>query len=456
MQLLKLKLPKNLIKNIFMTIRTYIIIVSTTFIHLLGSVNAQQNANQELMQLVNKSFTYNPRINELQQQVFIQTEKIDIAKTFLLPSINASASYSYIDPFGKATFPLGTGVEKVIQFQPNNNLAFGLGINYQVFDFGRARANIDKTKTEILQSKDNVEFSKVQLAAQIATIYYSITYLKNAVTVQDSILSSLNQTKKQTEIKLKIGDALELDVLTINSNIDAEKNRKVELENLLQKQYNVLLYSTGEKNVNQSNPDFNFSVVNNLATQEEIIKQAEENNLDFNLTKHKKVLTINEWNINKRAYYPSVNLIGNAGMRNGYQPNIDELRFNYLVGVSLNAPLFQGGRFKQQKQLFETTTKLNDLALTTLKKNYERDIAQSLIDINSYTTRLINVKGQINQAEKVLELINTRYKNGIALQIEYINALTILQKIKLSALNYEYQKCLAEIELTRLIGNKWW
>lgn len=432
------------------------LITFALFFNLLNSVNAQQNVNQELVQLVNKSFTYNSRINELQQQVLIQEERMDVAKTYLLPSVNATASYSYIDPVGKATFPIGPGVDKVIQFQPNNNLAFGLGVNYQVLDFGRAQANIAKTKIEIQQSKDNVEFNKTQLAAQIATIYYSFIYLKNAITVQDSILSSLNQTKKQAENKLKNGDALELEVLTINSNIDAEQNKKVELETLLQKQINVLFYSTGVETINSLNTNFSFLVINNIAAKEEIVKQAEETNLDFKLTKQKSVLTLNDWNINKRTYYPSLNLIGNVGMRNGYQPNIDDLKFNYLVGVSLNAPLFQGGRFKQQKQLFEATSKLNDLMLVTLKKNYERDIAQATADINSYTTRLMNVQGQIHQAQKALELSNARYKNGIALQIEYINALTTLQKIKLSALNYEYQKCLSQIELTRLIGNKWW
>ena len=439
-----------------MTIKIYHIITCVLFITILNSVNAQQTGNQELIQMVNKSFTYNPRISELYQQVVIQQERMDVAKTYLLPSINASASYSYIDPVGKATLPLGPGVDKVIQFQPNNNVAFGLGINYQVLDFGRAQANIAKTKLEIQQSKDNVEFNKSQLAAQIATIYYSITYLKNAIAVQDSILSSLNQTKKQAESKLKNGDALELEVLTINSNMDAEQNRKVELETLLHKQINVLFYSTGIENSNQSNNNFNFLIGNSSATKEEIAKQAEETNLDFTLAKQKNLLTLSDWNINKRSYYPSINLLANAGIRNGYQPNINDLKFNYLVGVSLNAPLFQGGRFKQQKQLFEANTKLNDLTITTLKKNYERDIAQATADINSYSTRLINVQGQIKQAQKALDLSNVRYKNGIALQIEYINALTTLQKIKLSALNYEYQKCLSQIELTRLIGTKWW
>jgi outer membrane protein TolC len=421
------------------------------------ALKAQTAANPELVQLVNKSFTYNPRINELQQNVAIQEERLDVSQTYLLPSVNATGSYNYVAPVGQITFPVAPGVDKLIQFQPNNNVTFGLGLNYQVLDFGRARANINKSKTEIQQSKDNVEFNKGQLAAQVAGIYYGIIYLRNAITVQDSILSSLGQTKKQTENKLKNGDALELDVLTINSNIDAEQNRKVELETMLEKQKNLLMYSTGVSSINTPGSDFNFATGSTVITSnEELVKQAEQTNLDFKMAQQRNSLTAHDWDINKRSYYPSLNIVGNAGMRNGYQPNINDLKFNYLVGVGFTAPIFQGGRYKQQKQLFEATTTLNNLSISTLRKNYERDIAQATADINSYTSRLVNIQGQINQAQKALEQTNSRYKNGIAIQVEYINALTTLQRIKLSALNFEYQKCLGQIELTRLTGNKWW
>ncbi|MES2132384.1 MAG: TolC family protein [Bacteroidota bacterium] len=437
--------------------KTNKLITLTVCLLIALSIKAQKAVNSELVNLVNKSFTYNPRINELQQNVAIQEEKMDVAKTYLLPSVSATGSYNYIAPVGQITFPVAPGVDKLIQFQPNNNVTFGLGLNYQVLDFGRARANINKSKTEIQQSKDNVEFNKSQLAAQVATIYYGIVYLKSAVTVQDSILSSLAQTKKQTENKLKNGDALELDVLTINSNIDAEQNRKVELETMLEKQKNLLMYSTGINSVSQPGSDFNFAADNAvIVSNEELLKQAEQTNLDFKIAQEKTQLTIHDWDINKRNYYPSVNILGNAGMRNGYQPKINDLKFNYLVGVGFTAPIFQGGRYRQQKQLFEATNSLNNLTITTLKRNYERDIAQATADINSYTARLVNVQGQINQAQKALEQTNSRYKNGIAIQVEYINALTTLQRIKLSALNFEYQKCLAQVELTRLIGNKWW
>jgi outer membrane protein TolC len=187
-----------------------------------------------------------------------------------------------------------------------------------------------------------------------------------------------------------------------------------------------------------------------------LIKIAEETNLEFKMAQQRNAITAHDWDINKRAYYPSVNILGNAGMRNGYQPDINALKFNYLVGVGFSAPIFQGGRYKHQKKLFDATTTFNTLSISTLKRNYERDIAQANADIKSYTARLSNIKGQINQAQKALEQTNSRYKNGVAIQVEYINALTTLQRIKLSELNFEYQKCLSLVELSRLTGNKWW
>ena len=351
--------------------KPYTSITLTISLVIALSSKAQKAVNPELVNLVNKSFSYNPRINELQQNVAIQQEKMDVAKTYLLPSVSATGSYNYIAPVGQITFPVAPGVDKLIQFQPNNNVTFGLGLNYQVLDFGRARANINKSKTEIQQSKDNVEFNKAQLAAQVATIYYGIVYLSNAITVQDSILSSLTQTKKQTESKLKNGDALELDVLTINSNIDAEQNRKVELETMLEKQKNLLMYSTGVNTIAQPGSDFNFATDNAaIVGNEELVKQAEQTNFDFKIAQEKIQLTAHDWDINKRNYYPSVNILGNVGMRNGYQPSINDLKFNYLIGVGFTAPIFQGGRYRQQKQLFEATNSLNNLSITTLKRNY--------------------------------------------------------------------------------------
>ena len=100
----------------------------------------------------------------------------------------------------------------------------------------------------------------------------------------------MSQSKKIAENRFKNDDALELDILTISSKKDEEQNRKLELETLLQKQLNVLYYSTGIENFNQIKTDFNFSAGSNLATKEEIIKEALETNLDFKLTKQKSQL----------------------------------------------------------------------------------------------------------------------------------------------------------------------
>ena len=60
------------------------------------------------------------------------------------------------------------------------------------------------------------------------------------------------------QAKLNNGDALKIDILNIQANIDNEENRKMDLQNTLQKQLNLLSYTTG--NAVAKGVSFDFDV----------------------------------------------------------------------------------------------------------------------------------------------------------------------------------------------------
>jgi len=66
-----------------------------------------QQVNQELKSLIEKTFNYFPRLQEAGQSVIISEERVDLAKTGYVPTMNASFTYNYINPVGEATFPTG-------------------------------------------------------------------------------------------------------------------------------------------------------------------------------------------------------------------------------------------------------------------------------------------------------------------------------------------------------------
>jgi outer membrane protein TolC len=68
----------------------------------------------------------------------------------------------------------------------------------------------------------------------------------------------------------------------------------------------------------------------------------------------------------------------------------------------------------------------------------------------------VNAGGQVTEAREAQKLAQSRYKNGIGTNLELTSASTNVQKAELTKLQYEYQLCLAQVEMARLTGIKYW
>jgi len=353
----------------------------------------------------------------------------------------------------KITLPLEVdGKKQEFQFAPVHNGNVNISADYMLFDFGRLKANVEKAKTDLKYAQHNVDYTKTQLAYQVANIYYNIIYLQKAISIQDTVLAFLNENKRITESKLRNGDAIKVDLLNIQAQVDIESNRKVDLQNSLQKQINLLEYTTGLTSTTGSVFDFDIPLKDVLSA----LSEAQNNNLDYVLAKDKINQSLTDVEVAKMSDKPSVSVGAATGFKNGYVPNVNELRYNYAAGVTFKLPIYDGGKTKRQVKLAQTIVRQNELAIETLNSSYKRDIEQALTDVTSNMERIKNTEGQIEQAKSAEDITASRYKNGIATNLELTNASTNLQKVLLTRLQYNYQLCLAKVELSRLMGYQYW
>ena len=410
-------------------------------------VQAQVTVNHELKGLIGLSFSYFPKVKEVENTVTTAQEKVSLTQLNKYPDITADASYAYVRP--KIELPINGSV---FQFAPVNNFSGAVNATYPLFDFGRLQANIERSKDDLQFAKHNVDYVKSQLAFQVANVYYNIVYLQKAMSIQDSVLNFLSENKKIVESQLQNGTALRIDLLNIQASIDNEENRKIDLKNSLQKQINLLEYTTGIKQTNDSNFDFDI----NLTDATSALGMAQTNNLDFLLAKDKIKQAQSDLAITKVADKPMVGLKAAAGVKNGYVPYVNDPRFNYLAGVSFTMPIYNGGKNKQQQKLQQNIIKQNELAVESLSSTYKKDIEQALTDISTNLERIKNTRGQIDQAKAAQILATNRLKGGSGTNLEITNASTNVQRAALTKLQYEYQLCLAKVELTRLMGYQYW
>lgn len=407
-------------------------------------VNAQ--TNDELKSLIKKSFNYFPRIQELQKASETSDLRVGLARSNYYPVISGNGSYTYVTPLSKININGGE-----FFFQPNNNYDFNVSLTQPIWDFGKTNAQIAKAKTDLLSATTNIEQAKAQVAAQVSNIYYSIVYLKKAIAVEDSLLKFLNENKRIVESRMKRGDALQIDLSNIQSNIDIEENRKVDFVNSLQKQKALLEYTTGIS-AEPTLEDFDFPSFSEGSAAD----YAKQNNFDLLLASQRTIANEMDLKYSENSRYPLLSLVGGTGYKNGYQPSIEPLIFNYLVGLRLSIPIYSAGKVSQNIQISRKNVEASQLAFKSTENNLKKDLAQVQADLISNQDRINHSDAQVKYAREALVLTESRYKQGVATHLDLLNASSNLQRIVLNKFQFYYQLSLARIEQARLLGWKYW
>ena len=426
-------------KNVFITI------MLITF--FTNNLQAQIVVDEALKNLINQSIGNFSSIKEVENAEKTANEKLTLIELNKYSDINLSGSYNFVMP--KIAFPING---KEIQFAPVHNIATSIGSNYTIYDFGRQKTAVEKEKINIQQAKHTSQLAKTELASQVSTIYYNISFLQKAIILQDSIISYYQENKKTTERKLKNGEALQLDIINLQSSIDQEENKKIDLMNNLEKQQNLLEYLTGSIMKADDKFDFDYEKMGDVMED----SAALANNPLLLLCDDKVSMAKKELNMINKNNSPILSIHGAAGIKNGYVPEVNDVRFNYMGGVAISIPLYNFGKTKQQLKLQESIVKQNELHKNSLSADNKKDIAQVLIDVKYFKEKIKNNESQINAAKMAQNITTSRYQNGIATYLDIALAANNLLKASLNTLQSQYQLCLSKIQLAKLLGYDYW
>lgn len=406
-------------------------------------VQAQEIVNPELKSLLQKSVTYFPKVKEVELSVQLAEDKLKLVELNKYPDVTIDASYAYVQP--KIEVPFG---EKAFQFAPEHNISGAFNGTYALFDFGRLKASIEKSKLELQTAKHVAAQLEVSLFTQISQLYFQIIFAKKAIEIQNEVLALLNENKAMVEAQLKNGNALQLDVITIQSKIDNELNRKIDVETNLKKLLNLLNYATGVNDIKETN----LALTIKDYTLDEAIQVAIAQNPSLSIAKDKLSIAKSDIAITKLSQQPFIGLKASVGSRNGYLPAINDPRFNYNAGIGFSVPLFNGGKTKQLIKVQERGMELSENNIAVLMHDTEKDIQAALIDITSSQNRIKNSATQIQQAALAQKLSVAKLKNGTATPLEITSTNADYQRALLNQLQYQYQLCNAQVELLKAMG----
>lgn len=414
---------------------------------------AQQD---DLKNLVNTGLEYYPKLKAQQAMVDISKTRIDVSKSYNLPNVSGVVSYNRIDPVSEQPVDNGQGGYNTLKFMPNNNYNAMVSVYYPVLDFGKTKTAIEKASEEYQLANTGLDNSKFNLAYQIANIYYAILYLNKSLLVKDAEIKLLNDNIKIIESKIKYGDALDFDLLNTQVKLTNAENQKSDLKNNRDKQIDMLNSLTGTNNSSLKNATNEFSFDANFLAGDSLLQVAYENNYDVKLSEQKLKVSATEMKLNSKNNNPVLALSAAAGLKNGYLPDLNVITPNSLIGASLNIPIFSGNRNDNLYKISKINNQASQYDLDDSKIIVQRNLQQTLSDIENNLQKYRNADTQIKQANRAVELGNTQYKNGVITNLDLLNSQTNLMLAQLNKLVYEYQLSVSQLEMKRLTGQRFW
>lgn len=428
---------------------------------VLLSVKAfsQETTNETLNQLVRAAIDYAPKIKEQQQTVLMGDFRTKIQESALKPQISSEIGVTRFDPVAKANFA-GTS----IQFQPNMNYNANIGGNYVIYDWGKQFVNIERTRLETNLAKTGVEGLKTVYAYQVANLYYGIIYNQKAIEVQQEQLKLVDDNGKVIANRLKQGDALEYDQVTVQVRYKNAESRLTDIQSQLERQYIYLSSLIGKDAHGMIPAGTSFNVGTVDLSVESALTQAQTNNYDLKVLKDRDLIAASDVKISQMSSLPNLAAIAQVGVKNGYVPRIngeqpsfaDDFKLNSVVGVKLTIPVYTGHRGAYQTEVAKLNREMLKYSVDVTNQALKRDLEAAQNDYNSAKSKLELSERNVFQAQYALKLANTRYQNGVLTNIEIETAQTALRDAQFTQLQYEYQMALAKLEMNRLTGVKFW
>lgn len=419
---------------------------------------AQESApNQKIMltveQATAQALANQPLIQQAQATVAAARARVGEAQSAYYPRVSATGSYNHVLPDETITF----GALGSFSLVPVDIFDFNVGASVVIFQFGKTEVQVKLAESGVSAAQIGLEQIRTSLAYQTAQGFYTVLFLTRQLEAVDSQMQNLQEHLAITRLKAQTGSATRYDELATEVRISALQSQRIDAENQLTKQ------SIGLKQLLGLPADAALDLVGGFPspsaagqdgtqlladalTHRNDVKQAVEGEGAAEL--NRRLATNGAW--------PSLSAHGALGYKNGILTasnlNINALQFNWVVGLQLNVPIFQGfliARMGEEAEKKIAAARENTLAV---KQSAATQVMQAMQDVEAGRRQIQSAEAQLAQAQEMLQVVKLQYDLGMLTNLEYLDAQAALERAQLGGIQASYREVLSEYALKQAAG----
>ncbi len=417
-----------------------------------GAVHGQPISTDSLsLNAIIKEVVQNhPMVKKAMEDLNTSDAKIGIAQSGYLPNIDFATAYSRMGPISEITLPdVGT-----FSLMPKDNYSATINVNQTIYDFGKTEKNVLFEKQGKELNRQSVEQVRQKLSQAVIGNYFTLIYLQEAIKIKDEQLLVLNEHLHFIQKKQETGSATQYEILTTQVRISSIENQKTDLETAHQVQVcqlNTLLgkpANTPQLVKNELNPG-----PSNLQG-DSLISSAMQNRDEMKLAHEKAKLADMRYSITTSQNNPVFNGFLSGGYKNGYIPYLYDPKANFVAGVSLKIPLFDGKRKQYNLVQARSAIQMNDQETEIARRSIVNEVVESEANLKASQKKVDQSLLQLLQATQAYTLGKVRFESGVITNLELLDGSTTVSESRLMLLKAKIEHTVNLYKLKSAIGER--
>jgi outer membrane protein TolC len=392
-----------------------------------------------LQETIDKTLLNHPDIKS--SQLKIEQSKAGSRATFAeyLPQINIQANYNAIQTY---VFPVNGAFNTL----DDSGWSAGVNLKQKIWDFQKTSAKVDASKMDEKISLLSLEELKSLLVYKVKSLYALMVVQKEAIAVREKDLESKKAYYKQALAFVDNGLKTEADASRFLSSVYiAQDNLAIAKASYQKAKETLSLYMNEEIPEGVELED--SVLLREIDENENLMQELTENNFQlkiYNDTIEKNRLIHKS---TKASHYGSIDAVGSY-------THIDTLSSydSKVAGVTLNIPIYSGGRTTAEVQKAKISQQIVTEQKASKLLELQDELNSLLIDIKRYNNTIAAKKAQLASAMSTREVLQGRYKEGLATYIEVLDATSLVLNAELGLLEARYQKSMSIDKIEYLKG----
>ena len=403
----------------------------------------------------------NLMLKAARREVDVSRGKLKEARSYFLPNLNFYETFSRTDNpvyvfmskltqqrFGMMDF----AIDSLNGPPPLNNYSSKFEVTLPLFTGGKVTSGYRAAKmgTEAAQNKST--FAESTVTKAVTESFYGCLLAERAVAVMKETVKTAESHLKQVKAMHGQGLVLDSDLLRIRVFVADMKQKEVEREADAEVARAYLAYAMGTGGT--VSPDGDFSPPSApLPAFEEARLEALKQRGDVVATTLKAGQAGEGVKMTRADYLPQVGLV--AAWEQDTERWTPETRGdNWMVGVQLKLPLFDGGARAGRLQAARGREFQARQVLLDLQQKVSLEVRSALLRAKAAAKAVEVTSDSERQARENLRIVSLRYKEGLASITDLLDADTALTAASLARAKSIHDELVERARLDWAMGRK--